>query len=197
MVMTANADERPRRDQLQVTRQGDRVLVRSRFSDQRDLVLSIGRGSNGQTNFEGAYLVDGSTPSLRERPDHATLFHNTGDDAAPWHVNGTYIGGNHGCLCVLEVTSAAHGLQKHDIGSRWNDESGQVFNLVSVVDADRLWYVSDNTGTGTIWKFNTTSTGSTLTRTSDHKVIASSKVIEMQLRPGVHRREDAFLVAQD
>ena len=111
-MVQAGSESARRDDRLTVARQGDRVLLRSALWATHDLVLSVGRGSNGQFNFEGAYLVAPSAPFTAERPPHETLFHDSSDDAAPWHVNGTYIGGNHGALGVLELISAGHGLGK-------------------------------------------------------------------------------------
>jgi hypothetical protein len=183
-----------RDDRLTVARQGDRVLLRSALSATHDLVLSVGRGSNGQFNFEGAYLVAPSTPFTAERPPHETLFHNSSDDAAPWHVNGTYIGGNHGALGVLELISAGHGLGKSDVGTSWRDGAGRPLHLVSVVSPDKLWFLGENTGAAPIWKFETACTGPTLTRPVDGATVSFTGQVETQLRPGIHRREDAILV---
>ena len=84
-----------------------------------------------------------------------TILASQGDDVAPLHYNGTYIGANHGAYIVHEVTVNAHGKTYVDVGSRWT-QGANTFTIVRIVDANKLWLVSQNIG-ATYWQFVTSS----------------------------------------
>ena len=101
---------------------GDEVYIRSRFSDTQDLLRVMGKGRNNrQINFARTALLPATADmQAKDFLRKANTIHNCGDDAAPWNLNGTYIGGNHGSYGVMEITSAGHGLKAADIGSAVN-----------------------------------------------------------------------------
>ena len=80
---------------LRVVKHGDYVFVRSAFSSHHDLVVRVGKGSNRQINFSNTRLVPVSAGMDVGKLNGGTLTHGNGDDATPWNINGTYIGGNH------------------------------------------------------------------------------------------------------
>ncbi|HRA92239.1 MAG TPA: hypothetical protein PLR79_08745, partial [Acinetobacter sp.] len=96
-----------------------------------------------------------------------SLIATQGDDATPLFYNNTYIGANHGAFVVHKVVKSAHGKVYADVGSKWSDGTRN-YTLVRIVDANTLWFVSDNTGTASAWVFYTTliPTGTNLTHVS-------------------------------
>ena len=67
---------------------------------------------------------------------------------------------------VHQVTKTAHDKAFVDVGSKWSNGTRE-YTLLRIVDANTLWFISDNTGTSTQWVYNTTSTaGNTLTHVS-------------------------------
>ena len=89
---------------LYVLKRGDSLFIRSGFSPQEDLVVRVGKGSNGQINFTGASLVSVSAGMSEKDLGGGRVIHANGDDSTPWNINGTYIGANHGCAAVRELT---------------------------------------------------------------------------------------------
>ncbi|MBR7094774.1 MAG: hypothetical protein IKC73_00990, partial [Clostridia bacterium] len=58
------------------------------------------------------------------------------DDCTPLHINGTYIGANHGYNCIAKIPNP--GKTEADIGSVWQNAAGQKFCLVRIADG-KLW----------------------------------------------------------
>ena len=70
----------------------------------------IGRGENGQVNFNKVFSVPTHPGMKTEDLTGGAVIHANGDDSTPWNINGTYIGANHGCSDSRVITSPAHGL---------------------------------------------------------------------------------------
>ncbi|MBI3944891.1 MAG: hypothetical protein HY321_03160 [Armatimonadetes bacterium] len=179
-------------DTLRVLKIGDTVLIRSAFSPEQDLVVSLGKGSNRQVNFVGARLVAPAAAFSAEATQQGVLFHPCGDDASPFIINGGYIGGNHGCPDLCVVASPAHGRTTADIGSAWVDGAGTRFHLIRVVDDETLWFLSENRGTNTVWRFTREMVGPSLTSASG-KVSLPIAVKTGQLRPACRVRRQEYL----
>lgn len=90
---------------------------------------------------------------------------NSGDDSTPVHYNGTYIGANHGAFIVQQVVSTGHGKTAADVGSVFNNNAID-YTLMRVVDANTLWFISDNISTTSTWKHVTTAISGTLVHQS-------------------------------
>src|SRR4051794_4215250 len=101
---SAAAEPAPR---LRVQRLSGLIWIRSTLSPDQDLVALVGKGDNGQVNFnkvftaaaggEVANLIGGMGVNQNE------------DDSTPWFLNGTFIGANHGCSDSRVITCAKHG----------------------------------------------------------------------------------------
>ena len=178
---------------LRVVKHGDYVFVRSAFSSHYDLVVRVGKGSNRQINFSNTRLVPVSAGMDVGKLNGGTLIHGNGDDATPWNINGTYIGGNHGCSDARELTCPSHGMTAADLGSEWTDEARTKFYLVKIADGDRLWFLSRNLGESDIWRFSTKYAGSTLKRTTGGSVLDFEKVRMVQLRPACRVQRQDYL----
>ncbi len=178
---------------LRVLKSGPLVFVRSRFSVDKDLVVTTGLGANRQVTFFRTYLVPigaGMTPSELST---GLLIHEAGDDSTPWNLNGTYIGANHGCSDVVETHSVDHGLTTADIGSGWKDKDGVPFFVVRIPDKDTLWFLSENRGTGPVWKFVTQISGARLEGMSGNCSLAVESQKRVQLTPALRFRKQEFL----
>ena len=181
-------------ESLRVVKQGDYVYVRSAFSRERDLVVRIGKGSNRQINFANTRLINKAAGMSARELDGGELIHGNGDDATPWNINGTYIGGNHGCSDARELTSEGHGLTAADLGSEWTDEAGTKFCLMKIADKGRLWFLCQNVGKGDIWQFKRRYVGSELKKAAGGRGLPFSKVRMVQLRPACRIRRQDYLV---
>lgn len=96
------------------------------------------------------------------------------DSIGPLNYNGTYMGANHGPFVGHSVTQTAHGKTAEDIGSEWSGPASRKFYIVKIVDQDKLWLVSNNSGTFAQWAFYTTSlSGQTLSHSSGASNTAS------------------------
>ncbi len=170
-------------EQVRVFKQGDKVMLRSSFSAEQDVVLLIGKGTNRQINFFQTHLVPVAAPFDEAGIKQGVLIHGCGDDAAPWHLNSTYIGGNHGCSDVREVQSPGHGLSVRDIGGAWLDGAGTQFYVIKIVDPDKFWVLSRNKGVDPIWKFTNKLVGQTMTNASSSATLTVTGTGMVQLRP--------------
>ena len=152
---------------------GTYAYIRTPFNDTLDMVQLVQYGTNAKwsNNVVNPYQIktipkSTAKESLVTAYNAGTLVVSHGDDAAPLRYNGTYIGANHGAYIVHEVTQTAHGKTFADVGSRWSNGTRN-YTLMRIVDANKLWFVSDNTGTTAQWIYNTTSLASnTLTHVS-------------------------------
>lgn len=177
-IAAADADE-----VVIVHRDGNVVLIRSFFSSEFDVVVRMGKGTNGQINFANTWLVPKSSDTTSAALKSGTLIHGCGDDSTPWNLNGTYIGANHGCSNARQLTSPGHGLTVRDLGSEWRDEAQKPVYLIKIVDVDRVWVLSEDLGTGGVWKFRTSIAGAVLTRKSDGKRLEFAECKMAQLCP--------------
>ena len=144
---------------LTVTKVGGYLYIRGAFDSTYDIIqrMTPGRAdefSNDAVNFSGAKVV------LKTKVGDDVSAFASGllvasqtDDIAPLKYNGTYIGANDGALIVVEATAVGHGKIVADVGSDWTDTDGTRFTLMRVVDADKLWFVSENQSTGSSWSF--------------------------------------------
>ncbi|WAU73080.1 hypothetical protein [Acinetobacter sp. TR11] len=145
-----------------VTLDGTDAYIRTKFSDTLDLVQQVRYGTNAvwSNNVINPWSVRTIPKSTTKDGviaafSSGTVLVSQGDDAAPLNYNGTYIGANHGAYIVHEVTVNAHGKTYADVGSRWT-QGANIFTIVRIVDVNKLWLVSQNTGS-TYWQFVTTS----------------------------------------
>ncbi|OIO99051.1 MAG: hypothetical protein AUJ92_00265 [Armatimonadetes bacterium CG2_30_59_28] len=180
--------------QMRAIKYGDNVYLRSVFSPQEDLLIRVGKGTNRQINFANVWLVTNSSGMSEKELTGGRLIHGNGDDSTPWNINGTYIGGNHGGAAVQELTCKGHGLTTADLGSEWSDAAGVRFFLIKVVDADRLWFLSQNMGKPDLWQFRTNLSGSALTRKAPPASLAFTGSHVAQLVPACRIARQDYLV---
>lgn len=160
------------RNTFTVTTDGTDAYIRTAYNATLDLVQKVRYGTNAtwSNNVINPWEVRTIPKSTAKDSTIAafstgSLLVAQGDDAAPLHYNGTYIGANHGAFVVHEVTVNAHGKTYADVGSRWT-QGANTFTIVRIVDANKLWLVSQNIGTN-YWQFVTSSlTGLTLTHST-------------------------------
>ncbi|MCK5844334.1 MAG: hypothetical protein KAG97_06475, partial [Victivallales bacterium] len=177
-------------DEMQVLKKGNTVYIRNAFSADQDLVRSVALGvHNKQINFLQTFLIPKSAPITAK----TKLIHGCGDDACPWNLNGTYIGGNHGCSDGRLATVLNHGLATSDIGSEWEDEAGTKFYILKIVDQNHFVVLSENKGKNEIWRFTKNHRGDFTERKSGRKL--KIKKWEMaQLWPSCRIKKQKYLV---
>lgn len=152
---------------------GTYAYIRTSYSSTLDIVQLVQYGTNSKWNNNVVNPYQIKTIPASTTKENLITAYNAGtlvvshsDDAAPLRYNGTYIGANHGAFVVHQVTKTAHGKSFVDVGSKWSNGTRE-YTLLRIVDANTLWFISDNTGTSAQWIYNTTSTaGNTLTHVS-------------------------------
>lgn len=185
--------DRPRT--LRVLKSGDLVYLRSPFSPSSDLLLTTGFGANRQISFLQAHLVPRSAKMDPSQIAEGVLIHKTSDDSTPWHLNGTYIGGNHGCADAIAIHSPDHGLGLSDTGSGWMDGAGVCFHVLGVPDRCTVEVLSENRGEGAVWKFCTEVSGTRLDRLSGSgpAALAVESQKRIQIVPSLRVLRQEFL----
>ena len=171
------------------------VWVRCAFSSRQDLLLNFRTrpSENSIINSWETRLVDRSADFSEKTVSSGERVHANGDDATPWHINGTYIGGNHGCLSVLELSVPEGALSVADIGSSWRDGAGATFYIIDVPAPGLARVMSENLATYPFWRFNTRISGTTLTRTTGDSTLTFTKSKLTQLWPCARIKEQKFL----
>jgi hypothetical protein len=119
-----------------------------------------------------------------------------GDDAAPAYYNGTYIGGRHGPSFLHEVTAAGHGKTVEDVGSTWTG-AGHTWTIMRIVDANKLWLLSEDTGAAGIWNFSLATLANTFLNhlsgaTHTDPIPVTADTTGQQLRPIIQRQIKAI-----
>lgn len=178
---------------LAVLKVGDTVFMRSTFSDIYDVVVSMRPGANRQMEFDRTTLVLTKAPMTAELCMAGAVIHG-GGDSAPWYLNSTYIGANHGAYVVMQVTSSGHGLSASDLGGNWLDEDGVVFCLIRILDEHTLWFLSESKGSGDIWNFNTQLIGDKLEHRRNGTTLHVEKRTKNQLNPSCRITRQEILV---
>ena len=154
---------------MSVTKSGNNLYIRAKFNSTLDIiqlvVMATGTAfTNDTVNVQGARTCDNTLSKLSNVAawNTGTILAQQGDSSAPIQYNGTYIGGNHGAYVVKEITATGHGKTVVDIGSEWTDSLPRKWYLMRIVDANKLWFVSENLSVAPAWSFSLTITGSTL-----------------------------------
>lgn len=127
--------------------EGDILCVRTAFDDQNDLVQKIkgitadSNDSNNPVDFITSGLVSKDSQSMT---DIERVLCNGVDEATPFKFNSSNIGANHGQSNGILATSPSHGKTYADIGSLWVDSAGVKWNLLKIVDENKLFFLSEN-----------------------------------------------------
>lgn len=152
---------------------GNDIYIRSSFDSTYDLIQKVTLATdvaftNNTVNVQGARKALKTVTDNDVAWGHASsiMLASQGDSSAPIKYNGTYIGGNHGAFVVKEITATGHGKTVVDVGSEWVDGLPRKWYLMRVVDANKLWFISENLSVAPAWSFSSTLTGSTLTHSA-------------------------------
>lgn len=180
---------------IRAVKYGNTVYVRSAFGPKRDLIRWIGLGgTNHQISFHNVLLAPRSESMEKDDLRKGVSLHRCGDDACPWNLNGTYIGGNHGCSDAREVTSPGHGLTEVDIGTEWRSADGTRFYPLKIVDENRFWILSEDKGKGAIWKFVKTIDGNVLESADGKRKLPVKELKMVQLTPASRFTRQEWLI---
>ena len=178
------------------------IYIRTKWNATLDLVQQVQYGTttafnNNVVNPYSIKTIPANTSDENTIAAYATgtLIASHPDDAAPCNYNFTYIGANHGAAIVHQITASAHGKVVQDVGSRWTNGS-LTYTLMRIVDANTLWFVSQNTG-GAYWAFSNTSiNGQTLTHsagaTNTANIAISADAVAQQLYPAIRSQSKSI-----
>ena len=125
------------------------ALVRTPFDDNHYLIQKFRGLETGVSFYNAPVDFMGAGLMLKEKWDYFhedVVFTITTDEATPIHINGCFIGANHGQYSVIELYAPDHGKTIKDVGSIWQDENGVTFYLIRVIDDDFVAVISENKG---------------------------------------------------
>lgn len=194
LTAASAADEGGAKLRLRALKQGDTVFVRTSFSPANDLIVRVGKGTNRQLNFNHAFLIPAAAGMTLAELSGGRLIHANGDDSVPWNINGTSIGGNHGCSDSRELTCPDHGRTTADLGTLWEDAAGVKYVILKIPDTNRLWVISTNMGQGAIWKFQNIITGTSLKAVGRDLALNITKNDMVQLTPACRIKQQEYLL---
>lgn len=186
---------------LAVTRAGKNIYIRSKFDATYDLVqlVTLATGvafTNDTVNVMGARKALNTIASTIAAYNGGTVLAAQGDSSAPLNYNGTFIGANHGAFFIREVTAAGHGKVVQDVGSEWTDGAAVKWYLMRVVDANKLWFLSQNNAVYPAWSFVSSLTGN-LTHSSgatNTGAITVASSVQTQLWPALQNQTKRVLL---
>lgn len=121
---------------------GNLHMVRTSYDDKYDFVNAFDcpyDAGNLNMNYNRCALIDKDVPyeylftAFRE----AEEYKECGDDISPIHVNGYFIGANHGNPNTIDVYTDEHMLDEAAIGEQVCDDE-HVYTVIQVQDSSRL-----------------------------------------------------------
>lgn len=182
-----------------VTKAGSTIYVRGALSETKDIVqqIQLSSGNNNTVNVQGARTCDKRIVDDASAWTTGTVLVTQGDSTAPVKINGVYIGGNHGCSAVQEVTATAHGKTVADVGSEWIDTSTRKWYLMKIIDANKLWFLSENLSAYPLWSFASLIAGTTLAHSSgatNTGLITIASRVSTQLWPALQSQTTDVLL---
>lgn len=183
---------------------GNDIYIRSSFDSTYDLIQKVTLATdvaftNNTVNVQGARKALKTVTDNDVAWGHASSIKlaSQGDSSAPIKYNGTYIGGNHGAFVVKEITATGHGKTVVDVGSEWVDGLPRKWYLMRVVDANKLWFISENLSVAPAWSFSNTLTGSTLTHSASATntgAITVASSVSTQLWPALQSQTKKIML---
>jgi len=133
-------------ENITVVKNDDYVYLRTAYSEEKDVVQKLFIGisdisfSPGYTTF----LIAKSDADTVFAYEAGTLIHINPDDAAPIHLNTSYIGAAHGLSNLRVVAATLHGKTVQDVGSEWIDGGGYKHYIIKIVNENTLWILAEN-----------------------------------------------------
>ena len=126
---------------------GNDIYVRAKgFAPENDMVWKlnkIGSGGNKYFNIHTMYTCPDVTDNSNLSKSLVS-WKGSSDDLCPTLINGSHIGGNHGCSCVDRIKCTGHGKTDADIGSVWTDSTGKTYVLTHIYNKNELGLVMFN-----------------------------------------------------
>jgi len=121
---------------------GSLHMVRTAYDETHDFVNAFFAPllhANRNLNFHRCALIDKDVPYdyLYTALMEAEEYKECGDDIAPVHVNGYFIGANHGNPNLTDVYCEEHPLTEAAIGERVTDGT-HTYTIVQIQDSSRL-----------------------------------------------------------
>jgi hypothetical protein len=178
------------------------VWMRFPYNATKDLLIQ-GRpfetvvDNNNASLLNTTYLIPVATYEGFVVYINAINIHQTADDDCPIKLASTYIGGQHGTSDMVVVTKNGHDKNVMDVGSEWLDSASHKFYIIRIYDANTIWFLSENIGTGNIWSFRTMANG-TITHSSgatNTGSIATPTILNsQQLLPSIKNHSVQMLV---
>ncbi|MFA6931687.1 MAG: hypothetical protein WCT05_15285, partial [Lentisphaeria bacterium] len=167
---------------ITVYRTGDDFLVKSRFSDEKDIVIRITRIAN-----EESYLVPSGSDIL-EYASGQRLHANADEYPATLFGSYGYLSGNHGSSFGRTVTILQHGMTDQQIGTELTDTDKNRYCIVRIEDPDNLFIHPVNTGIPGRPKF-ASFRGEKLFRNDVELTVTTSKMSQMYPLNRIYRLE--------
>lgn len=194
LLPTARADSSDQ-DQLTVLKHENIVYVRSALTPEEDIVIQMRvHPYEKHMVFGDVFTVPSGIPmDTASLAESKWLFHSASSDNAPWNINDTLIGANHGANEAVRVMTPGHSLSEKDLGSRWSDGSGISFYLVKIPDDQSLLFLSENQEASPRWKFETEVSGNSLKRADVSKTLTVSGTERAQFYPANRIQSQQFL----
>jgi hypothetical protein len=181
-------------DKIAVQKCGDKVFIRSWFSPDKDVLISMNKGVNRQINYLSTGLIPASAPLKKVDLTSGEIFHYCQDDSCPLKIISTYIGANHGCSDARELTIPRHGLKTKDIGSKWKDSRGDIYYIIKIVDGSKIQVLGENKGSNGIWRFNRMIKPGKFVSADGKKQLEIKRAVLTQMIPAVRIKKQEYLV---
>jgi hypothetical protein len=180
-------------DKVQVFKDGDIVYIRSGFSFDQDVMIVMNKGSNGQINFSHTTLIPSTKTENKTDSAIPIIIHQCGDDSAPWKINGTYLGANHGFAYGRNLEVKGYSFTNRDLGRIWLDSANNKFYIMKVLSSANVWLLSENSSGSAIWEFNASIVGDQLRNAVNGQACQIINNNQVQLRPFVRIKKVQYL----
>ena len=181
-------------DKIAVQKHGERVYIRSWFSETEDVIICMNKGVNKQINYCFTALVPAQKPLKNVSCSSKEIFHYCHDDSTPLKIISTYIGANHGCSDARELTIPRHGLSSKDIGTPWKDSRGDIYYPIKIVSNSKIWVLGKNKGSKNIWRFNRSIKPGNFTSVNNGRSLKIEKAVLVQIIPALRIKYQKYVI---
>ena len=182
-------------NEIAVARRNGKLFLRTRFSNDFDLVSELIRGSNGQFEFGSSRKIPAGLGVTSDAMLSGSLVYGAIDEGAPVLTTYGNVGANHGALTALTLTVPGHGFTAADIGkSELLAANKRKYYILQIINADTILVMSENIGRNGIGFFDRSSLRANTGFTCNGKSYKVTKLLHTQLLPNARIKKQNFLL---
>ncbi len=175
-----------------IARRDGKLYLRTRFSDEYDLVTELITGNNGQFEFGSSRRIPAGLGVTSDAMLTGQTVYAAIDEGAPMLTTYGNVGANHGALTALTLTIPAHGFTLSDVGKTKLTAARRTYYILRIIDENNILVMSENIGHNGIGFFDRSSLRTEFS--CNGKIYKVERLQHTQLIPNLRIKRQAFLL---